>query len=568
MKTIPKWGMAAAVLFVALAMLFMVVPVGASPDVYSCNFYGTAKVDGLPVGAGTEITAWLGVSQVASAFTGEGSLPDDTYSLTVDLDEAYDGATINFKIGTLWANETGTWKKMWFDPIEVNLTATTTPPTVTTNAASGITTSSAILNGNLDSLGGYSSVDVSFEWGGTSGGPYPNETTPETMTSTGPFSAPISGLSSNTTYYFRAKATGSVTVYGAERSFTTAKVPPAVTTNAASGITDISATLNGNLDSLGDYSSIYVSFEWGNTSGGPYPNETTHETMTSTGPFSATISGLASDTTYYFRAKATGSVTIYGAELSFITLPDTTSPTVVSTSPVNGAKGVPINTVVTATFSEPMDSSTITVDSFTLAGSAVSGTVTYNSYTYTAIFTPDTSLDYEHEYTATLSTAITDEAGNPLAEPYTWNFTTEEAPPEEEVAPARLIVRNLQIQPAQVYPGDQVTISADVVNQGGVRGSKNIELVINGQAEQSTRVGVDPGTAQHIIFTTSKSVPGTYEVFIEGQASAFNVLLRPHITSTGALGGLGTGAIIAIVVIGVIFLVGIIIVFIFVRRPV
>jgi PKD repeat protein len=133
--------------------------------------------------------------------------------------------------------------------------------------------------------------------------------------------------------------------------------------------------------------------------------------------------------------------------------------------------------------------------------------------------------------------------------------------------PARIIVRNLLIQPANAYPGEQVTISADVVNQGGIRGSKDIELVINGQAEQSTRVGVDPGTAQHITFTTSKSVPGTYEVFIEGQASAFNVLLRPQVTSdAGTAGGLDTAAIIAIVVIGVIFIAGIIVAFIFARR--
>ncbi|MCK4368823.1 MAG: VWA domain-containing protein [Dehalococcoidales bacterium] len=137
-----------------------------------------------------------------------------------------------------------------------------------------------------------------------------------------------------------------------------------------------------------------------------------------------------------------------------------------------------------------------------------------------------------------------------------------------EEAPARLIVRNLLIQPAQAYPGEPVTITADVVNQGGIRGNKNIELVINGQAEQSTRVGVDPGCAQHITFFISKTVPGTYEVYIEGQESAFNVLLRPHVTSTGVAGGLGTGAIIAIVVIGVIFLIGIIIISIRVRRSV
>ena len=31
---IPKWGMVVAVLFVALSMLLMVVPVGASPAIY------------------------------------------------------------------------------------------------------------------------------------------------------------------------------------------------------------------------------------------------------------------------------------------------------------------------------------------------------------------------------------------------------------------------------------------------------------------------------------------------------------------------------------------------------
>ena len=89
---------------------------------------------------------------------------------------------------------------------------------------------------------------------------------------------------------------------------------------------------------------------------------------------------------------------------------DTTPPTVSSVSPLNGASDVAIDAVVTATFSEAMDSSTITTDSFTLAGSAVSGTVTYDHDTYTATFTPDAKLEYNHEYTPTLSTDITDKA--------------------------------------------------------------------------------------------------------------------------------------------------------------
>ena len=94
-------------------------------------------------------------------------------------------------------------------------------PTVTTNAASNITTTSPTLNGSLDDLGSFTSVDVSFEYGTTSGA-LDNETSPEEMSETGAFSAALTDLSPDTTYYFRAKAEGDGTIsYGDELSFTT-----------------------------------------------------------------------------------------------------------------------------------------------------------------------------------------------------------------------------------------------------------------------------------------------------------------------------------------------------------
>ena len=120
-------------------------------------------------------------------------------------------------------------------------------------------------------------------------------------------------------------------------------------------------------------------------------------------------------------------------------VPDTTPPTVSSVSPDDGATDVEIDTTVTATFSEAMDSSTITTNSFTLTGSEVTGTLTYDSNTHTATFTTDAKLDYAHEYTATLSTDITDEAGNPLTEPYTWSFTTQSAALNQPPDPPTLI---------------------------------------------------------------------------------------------------------------------------------
>lgn len=104
---------------------------------------------------------------------------------------------------------------------------------------------------------------------------------------------------------------------------------------------------------------------------------------------------------------------------------DTTPPNVCIVFPEDGATNVSSGTSITATFSEAMNSSTINTESFTVAGSAIPGTVTYNPVTYTATFTSGVPLDCNHTYTATLSTNITDEAGNPLVAPYSWSFTTE-----------------------------------------------------------------------------------------------------------------------------------------------
>jgi len=112
---------------------------------------------------------------------------------------------------------------------------------------------------------------------------------------------------------------------------------------------------------------------------------------------------------------------------------DTTPPTVTSVSPEADATHVAVDTTVSVTFSDIMDASTITTSSFTLVtdSTPVSGSVSYNSSTYTAALIPHTNLGYSTTYTATLSTAITDAAGNPLASVYSWSFTTTSAPPVE-----------------------------------------------------------------------------------------------------------------------------------------
>lgn len=103
---------------------------------------------------------------------------------------------------------------------------------------------------------------------------------------------------------------------------------------------------------------------------------------------------------------------------------DTLAPTVIATNPLNSATGV---AVITASFSEAMTASTITTSTFTLTGpgaTPVAGTVTYNTTTNIATFTPTNALTPSTAYTATITTGARDLSGNAVASNYSWSFTT------------------------------------------------------------------------------------------------------------------------------------------------
>jgi len=107
---------------------------------------------------------------------------------------------------------------------------------------------------------------------------------------------------------------------------------------------------------------------------------------------------------------------------------DNTAPTVTATVPANTATAVPINTKITAQFSEGMDSRTLKATTFTLTGpgtTPVTGTVTYaGNAGAIATFAPASNLAASTLYTATITTGAQDLAGNPLAANFVWTFTT------------------------------------------------------------------------------------------------------------------------------------------------
>lgn len=101
------------------------------------------------------------------------------------------------------------------------------------------------------------------------------------------------------------------------------------------------------------------------------------------------------------------------------------TPFVISTIPANGATGVPVTQIVSASFSEVMNATTITGATFTLTGpgaTPVAGTVTYSGTT--ATFTPTSKLLGSTLYTATITTGAKDLINDGLTANFVWTFTT------------------------------------------------------------------------------------------------------------------------------------------------
>ena len=114
---------------------------------------------------------------------------------------------------------------------------------------------------------------------------------------------------------------------------------------------------------------------------------------------------------------------------------DATNPQVVSATP-DGTSLVPTSVgLLTVTFNEAMDSSTIvgvsdgtgTGAPFTVmvsGGAYITGTVTYDSGGMTARFVPDTNLSFDTLYLANMRGEVTDAAGNAMGSDYSWSFTS------------------------------------------------------------------------------------------------------------------------------------------------
>ena len=178
---------------------------------------------------------------------------------------------------------------------------------------------------------------------------------------------------------------------------------------------------------------------------------------------------MVESTTAYIRAEVADTEGATGSGTSAVFEIDSTNPTVISTTPTNGAQNVPTNALLQTTWSESMNMP-ITNVSFSLKDNATWTTVTGQMSWTGPVFTfnPDFDLAVASWYTANFTTLAADDSdpGNNLASLYSWSFRTALAP---DTQPPR--IENLTQIPTPLEVYININISADIFDSFGVFGA-------------------------------------------------------------------------------------------------
>ncbi len=227
---------------------------------------------------------------------------------------------------------------------------TTNAPVVTNLAASNIGFTNATLNGQLLSTGGQFPT-VKIYYGPADGGTNPAAWAGNVSLGlqSGSFAGMISNLTANTKYYFAAAASNSAgTGWGVpSQSFTTLALVTATVTNLPpSNVQGTSAVLGGQVLATGNQVpnvTLYYGPADGGTNAGAWANNIYLGPQS--GSFAATVTGLSTNTTYYFAAAAVNNAgTAWGRpSQSFSTLPTAPVVSVLTYHNDNGRTGANTN---------------------------------------------------------------------------------------------------------------------------------------------------------------------------------------------------------------------------------
>jgi len=217
---------------------------------------------------------------------------------------------------------------------------------------------------------------------------------------------------------------------------------------------------------------------------------------------------------------------------------DTTPPTVVSTNPSNGATGVAAATSITGTFSESVQSSTVTSSTFTLkntAGISTSGAVSLSTDGKVATLKPSSPLEASTIYTATMAANIKDLAGNIMTPEKSWSFTTasaETSPPSSSSCDSNLVRRGVTSSGSQTtYPASNAIDNnlktrwwSTFIANPWIRTDLGLQ-----QTVCSVSIAFADGSSHQYSFIISLSLDGThYSNVFSGKSSGTTTSLQKY----------------------------------------
>ncbi len=226
----------------------------------------------------------------------------------------------------------------------------------------------------------------------------------------------------------------------------------------------------------------------------------------------------------------------------------TTLPQVISTFPITTnpgpTPGTPANASILAAFSKDMASTSINTSSFTLSCAspcvAPAGTVSYLANSRSAIFAPVAQLQVGTTYTATVTMAATDVAGNhlagnqaplPASSDYVWTFVASAPTAAGNITVSR---RNPDVGATNVCPTASINATFTVpnglrLNPGSVNATTFTLTDPTLAPIAASSISVDSATGNIASFQPASTLSSnvTYRVTLKGGTAGIKDIANP-----------------------------------------